>query len=48
MKSLDGAVLSDSEVWHTYTVSDGLIERMELGDADGAAGSGPSAAFAKH
>src|SRR6516162_5458811 len=30
VKSLGGDVLSDSEVWHIYTIADGLIERMEL------------------
>ncbi|MGI4756213.1 MAG: nuclear transport factor 2 family protein [Janthinobacterium lividum] len=48
VRSLEGAMLSDSEVWHTYTVSDGLIERMKLGDTDDVAGSEPSAAFANH
>ena len=45
VKSLDGAVLSDSVVWHFYTMTDGLIERMDL-SADGAdAEQSPSAAF---
>ncbi|MGI4854445.1 MAG: nuclear transport factor 2 family protein [Janthinobacterium lividum] len=48
VKSLDGAVLSDSEVWHVYTVSQGLIDRMELGGSDVVEGSAPSAAFARH
>lgn len=43
VKSLDGAVLSDSEVWHVFTVTDGLIERMDLKESD----SEPSTAF-KH
>jgi hypothetical protein len=45
VKSLGGDVLSDSEVWHSYTTAGGLIERMDLDD--GAAGSeqGPSSAF---
>jgi hypothetical protein len=29
VKSLGGDVLSDSEVWHFYTIANGLIERME-------------------
>ncbi|MFZ0522752.1 MAG: nuclear transport factor 2 family protein [Candidatus Acidiferrales bacterium] len=45
VKSLQGDVLSDSEVFHVFTVSGGLIAAMELGDeADPTAG--PSAAFA--
>ena len=45
VKSLGGEVLSDSEVWHVYTITDGLIELMELGDEAGPT-AGPSAAFA--
>jgi hypothetical protein len=30
VKSLGGDVLSDSEVWHFYTIADGLIERMDI------------------
>src|SRR5271155_3512271 len=30
VKSRAGDVLSDSEVWHVYTIANGLIERMEL------------------
>ena len=45
VKSLEGAVLSDSEVVHVFTVRNGLIAAMELGD-DVDANAGPSAAFA--
>jgi len=45
VKSLQGDVLSDSEVLHVFTVKGGLIAAMDLGEeADAAAG--PSAAFA--
>ncbi|MBB5062562.1 nuclear transport factor 2 family protein [Granulicella mallensis] len=45
VKSLQGEVLSDSEVLHVFTVKNGLIAAMDLGDeADPTAG--PSAAFA--
>jgi hypothetical protein len=45
VKSLQGDVLSDSEVLHVFTVNRGLIAAMDLGDeADPSAG--PSAAFA--
>ena len=30
VKSLGGEVLSDSEVWHVYTIANGLIERMDM------------------
>jgi ketosteroid isomerase-like protein len=32
VKSLQGDVLSDSEVLHVFTLNDGLIEAMDLGD----------------
>src|SRR5664280_2365178 len=45
VKSLQGDILSDSEVVHVFTVKSGLIAAMDLGDeADPTAG--PSAAFA--
>jgi hypothetical protein len=45
VKSLQGDVLSDSEVLHVFTLNNGLIAAMDLGDeADSSAG--PSAAFA--
>jgi hypothetical protein len=34
VKNLIGDVLSDSEVWHVYTISNGLIDRMDLKDSD--------------
>jgi|SRR5215469_1286844 len=45
VKSLQGNVLSDSEVLHVFTVKAGLIAAMDLGDEDDAT-AGPSAAFA--
>jgi hypothetical protein len=44
VKSLEGDVLSDSEVLHVFTVRRGLISAMDLGDPIGT--TGPSAAFA--
>src|ERR1700742_4196406 len=39
VKSLQGDVLSDSEVLHVFTMSNGLIAAMDLGDrGDAAAG----------
>jgi hypothetical protein len=45
VKSLDGDVLSDSEVWHFYTTANGLIERMDLEASGGDAAQSPSTAF---
>ena len=45
VKSLQGEVLSDSEVLHVFTLNNGLIEAMDLGDQADSSGS-PSAAFA--
>jgi hypothetical protein len=44
VKNLHGDVLSDTEVFHVFTMRDGLIAAMDLGDADTT--TGPSAAFA--
>jgi hypothetical protein len=46
VKSLQGDVLSDSEVLHVFTLKNGLIEAMDLGDLADSSGS-PSAAFAR-
>lgn len=43
VKTPQGDVLSDSEVIHVFTVNNGLIAAMDLGDE---AAAGPSAAFA--
>ena len=45
VKSLQGDVLSDSEVLHVFTLNNSLIEAMDLGDEADSGGS-PSAAFA--
>ncbi len=47
VKSLKGEVLSDSEVWHVYTIANGLIARMDLKDGGPTTNSAPSAAFSK-
>jgi hypothetical protein len=44
VKSLEGNVLSDSEVIHVFSMENGLIAAMNLGDEADAAN--PSAAFA--
>jgi hypothetical protein len=43
VKSLQGDVLSDSEVLHVFTMDNGLIAAMDLGDQ--ADKTGPTAAF---
>jgi hypothetical protein len=48
VKSLSGDVLSDTEVHHVYTISNGFIEGMELEEDRTSSSSGPSNAFAKH
>lgn len=45
VKSLQGNVLSDSEVLHAFTLNSGLIAAMDLGEEDDST-AGPSAAFA--
>jgi len=45
VKSLQGEVLSDSEVLHVLTMKAGLIAAMDIGDRADAT-TGPSAAFA--
>jgi hypothetical protein len=48
VKSLGGDVLSDSEVWHVYTIANGLIERMDLKESEASSDSAPSGAFSRH
>jgi hypothetical protein len=47
VKSLGGDVLSDSEVWHIYTIVNGLIERMDIKEGETSLGTTPSAAFSR-
>jgi len=44
VKNLKGDVLSDTELWHVYTIANGLIERMDIKEGEGKL-DGPSAAF---
>ena len=46
VKNLKGDVLSDTELWHVYAIANGLIERMDLKEAEGNI-EGPSAAFSR-
>ena len=43
VRNLEGNVLSDSEVLHIFTIKNGLIAAMDLGDETDTAG--PTAAF---
>jgi hypothetical protein len=45
VKTLGGDVLSDSEVWHSYTIANDLIERMDLGGGEADSEQSPSSAF---
>jgi hypothetical protein len=45
VKSLGGEVLADGEVWHVFTMLNGLIERMELKESSD---STPSSAFVRN
>ena len=47
VKSLDGHELSDSEVWHSYTLADGLIERMDLERGEAGSSQSRSSAFSR-
>ena len=47
VKSLGGDVLSDSEVWHVYTIANGLIERMDLKEGEMSSDATPSTAFSR-
>jgi hypothetical protein len=47
VKTLGGDVLSDTDVWHVYTIANGLIQRMDLGETDPGSHQTPSAAFSK-
>lgn len=47
VKSLGGDVLSDSEVWHVYTIANGLIERMDLKESEASPEQSPSLAFSR-
>jgi hypothetical protein len=46
VKNLKGDVLSDTELWHVYTIANGLIKRMDIDDGK-ARSEGPSAAFSE-
>jgi len=45
VKTLSGDVLSDTDVWHVYTIANGLIERMDLRESDPSSHQTPSTPF---
>jgi hypothetical protein len=49
VKDRKGNILSDTELWHVYSFTDGLIDRMDINEGDSTL-EGVSAAFwgAKH
>ncbi|HEU0123968.1 MAG TPA: nuclear transport factor 2 family protein [Bryobacteraceae bacterium] len=47
VRSLDGTVLFDGEVWHIYTIANGLIERMDLGEGEESGEPAPTPAFSR-
>ncbi len=48
VKNLGGDVLFDGEVWHVYTIANGLIEHMDLKGSEMSSDATASAAFARH
>ena len=48
VKSLGGDVLSDSEVWHVYTIANGLIERMDLKGSETSSDPTPIYSISRH
>jgi hypothetical protein len=46
VKNLRGNILSDTELWHVYTLTNGLIGRMDIEDG-GHELDGPSTAFSR-
>ncbi len=48
VKNLAGDILSDSEVWHVYTITNGLIQRMDLKESETRSDLTPSTAFSRH
>jgi hypothetical protein len=48
VKTLTGEVISDTEVWHVYTIANGLIQRMDTGEDDPGSQQTPSDALYLH
>jgi hypothetical protein len=48
VKSIGGDVLLDREVWHSYTIANGLIERMDIEEKQIDFEQNSSSAFTQH
>jgi hypothetical protein len=48
VKSIGGEILFDGEVWHVYTITNGLIERMDIKENKTRSDVTPSTAFSRH
>ena len=48
VKTLTGELLADGELTHLYTITNGLIERMDIKADEENAAQSPSLAFAHH
>lgn len=48
VKSRTGDVLFDGEVWHVFTIANGLIERMDLMEGETNSDTTPSTAFSRN
>jgi hypothetical protein len=48
VKSRGGDVLSEGEVWHVYTIANGLIERMDIKEGETSSAPPPTTAFPGH
>jgi ketosteroid isomerase-like protein len=46
VKDREGSILSDTDLWHVYSFTGGLIDRMEIREGEGAS-DGASAAFSR-
>ena len=42
VKNPNGDIISDQTLWHVFTVANGLIERMDIGESKPAFGEDPS------
>jgi hypothetical protein len=47
VKSLEGRILADGEVWHVSRIAGGLIERMDIRESEPGSHESASAAFSK-
>jgi hypothetical protein len=48
MKPSESRALLNSDVWHFYTVANGLIERKDLGESEVSSEQSSSSAISRH